>query len=85
MADDDKPPTLPLLPSAYDLLSWLDKEQDYLSAHPGLDDGLHRSLVEVTAHIAASYWADPNDEGLKQRPDALPGYHQRAAGKARHA
>ena len=67
-----------LLPSAYDLLAWLQREEDHLEANPGSDESLRRSLVVVLAHIAGTYWLDPADEGMERRPGAQPSYHAEA-------
>ena len=64
-----------LLPSAYDLLDWLQREETHLQANPGTDESLRRSLVTVLAHIALTYWLDPDDSGMEQRPGARTSYH----------
>lgn len=67
-----------LLPSAYDLLAWLQREEDHLEANPGTNEPLRRSLVTVLAHIAGTYWLDPADEGMELRPGAAPSHHAEA-------
>jgi hypothetical protein len=67
-----------LLPSAYDLLAWLQHEEDHLEANPGRNEPLRRSLVTVLAHIAGTYWLDPADEGMELRPGAQPSHHSKA-------
>jgi hypothetical protein len=52
--------------------------EDHLTASPGTDEPLRRSLVTVLAHIAGTYWLDPADEGMELRPGAQPSHHAEA-------